>query len=277
MSYKTILVHADLSPHAINRIRLAARLAHTQRGHLTGIAVCSFPSDFYRAAATLYVAPPAAEFARLNHQSSEALDRFETLAHAFDLPQVDARVCQGDSRDVLVREARHADLVVLSQNDPDAAPGAVDDLPEQVLLHGGRPVLLVPYAGKFERLDHHALVAWDGSEAAARAITGAVPLLRRSAAVTLAVLNPQQHGGEEMPGEEMVRHLACHGVRSEVLAQRVPEGLDVGGALLSIASDLCADLMVMGAYGHRRRRELLLGGVTRTCLRSMTVPVLMSH
>jgi len=140
-------------------------------------------------------------------------------------------------------------------------------------------VLVVPYAGKFERVDRHALVAWDGSRAAIRAVTDAVPLLRRSGKVTLAIFNPDSHGSAhgEQPGADMALYLARHGVNVEVLVQKTPDGLDVGNALLSLASDLGVDLMVMGAYGHMRWRELVLGGVTRTIMRTMTVPVLMAH
>ncbi|MBV5325393.1 MAG: universal stress protein, partial [Rhodospirillaceae bacterium] len=105
------------------------------------------------------------------------------------------------------------------------------------------------------------------------------PLLRRSSAVTLVVYNADQQTGVhgEQPGADMALYLARHGVKIEVMAQKTPAGLDVGNALLSLAADLGSDLIVMGGYGHMRWREMIMGGVTRTLLQTMTVPLLMSH
>ncbi|WP_413465224.1 universal stress protein [Janthinobacterium rivuli] len=83
------------------------------------------------------------------------------------------------------------------------------------------------------------------------------------------------HGAQ--PGADIALYLARHGIQVEVLRQTTPPDLPVGEALLSLAANLQADLFVMGAYGHARWNEILLGGVTRTLLRSMTLPVLMSH
>jgi len=281
MSYKTVLVHADLSSQSAKRIRLAAHIASTQRSHLVGAAMCGFPVEYYRTAAMMFAGPlPQSEFDRLRMEAEQALTRFETMASAADVQSFERRLCDDDTLSGMVLQARYADLVVLSQCDPgDCTGGELDALPEHVALYGGRPVLVLPYAGKFERIDRHALVAWDGSRAAIRAVTDAVPLLRRSGKVTLVIFNPDAQPGVhgEQPGADMALYLARHGVNVEVLVQKTPDGLDVGNALLSLAYDLNVDLIVMGAYGHLRWRELVLGGVTRTIIRTMTVPVLMAH
>ena len=281
MSYKTVLVHADLSSQSAKRIRLATHIASTHRSHLVGAAMCGFPAEYYRTAALMFAAPlPQSEFDRLRMEGEQALTRFETMVNAADVQSFERRLCDDDTLKAMVVQARYSDLVVVSQCDPgDSTASELDVLPEHVALYGGRPVLVVPYAGKFERVDRHALVAWDGSRAAIRAVTDAVPLLRRSGKVTLAIFNPDSHGSAhgEQPGADMALYLARHGVNVEVLVQKTPDGLDVGNALLSLASDLGVDLMVMGAYGHMRWRELVLGGVTRTIMRTMTVPVLMAH
>jgi nucleotide-binding universal stress UspA family protein len=202
------------------------------------------------------------------------------MVNAADVQSYERRLIDDDTLNAMVTQARYADLVVVSQCDPaDSAAGQLEVLPEHVALYGGRPVLVLPYAGKFERIDRHALVAWDGSRAAIRAVTDAVPLLRRSGKVTLAIFNPESQYGVhgEQPGADMALYLARHGVNVEVLVQNTPQGLDVGNALLSLSADLGIDLLVMGAYGHLRWRELVLGGVTRTIMRTMTVPVLMAH
>jgi len=281
MSYKTVLVHTDLSSQAAKRIRLATHIACSHRSHLIGAAMCGFPVEYYRTAAMMFAGPvPQTEFDRLRMEAEQALTRFETMVNAADVQSFERRLCDDDTRSAMVVQARYADLVVLSQSDPaDGGASQLDNLAEHVAMYGGRPVLVVPYAGKFERIDHHALVAWDGSRAAIRAVTDAIPLLRRSARVTLAIFNPECQFGVhgEQPGADMALYLARHGVNVEVMVQQTPDGLDVGNALLSLASDLGVDLMVMGAYGHLRWRELVMGGVTRTVIRTMTVPVLMAH
>ncbi|MYM76298.1 universal stress protein, partial [Duganella sp. FT134W] len=109
--------------------------------------------------------------------------------------------------------------------------------------------------------------------------TDALPLLRASARVTLAVYQRRRHNGAHgvQPGADIALYLARHGVKVEVQQNTAGPNEDVGNALLSLAADSGADLLVMGAYGHQRWRELVLGGVTRRVLQSMTLPVLMAH
>jgi nucleotide-binding universal stress UspA family protein len=277
MSYKTILVHVDQSPQAVKRITLAAQLARSQEGHLIGTALTGLTMEYYRNSDMALAGPLSQEeLDQITRNSEQALQRFDALASAVDVSH--AQRYSDDQAEVgLVLQARYADLVVLGQTDPDTSGLSIlRQLPEHLALHGGRPVLVVPFAGTFTHLDRHALVAWDGSRAATRAVTDALPLLRRSARVTLAVFNPDHTRGEE-PGADIALYLARHGVRVEVLRQTTAPGVDVGNALLSLAADTGADLLVMGAYGHQRWREIVLGGVTRRVLQTMTLPVLMSH
>lgn len=280
MTYKTILVHADLSPHAATRYALACQLALAHDAHLVGAAFTGLTQETYRNAAFAYggvLSPTDVELVTSN--SKQALDAFVAKADAAGTAY-ERRISDDDSETGMVLQARYADLLVLSQSDPElTGPNILYKLPEHLALHGGRPVLLVPYAGRYEHIDQHALVAWDGSRAATRAVTDALPLLRRSQRVTLAVFNAQTQYGThgENPGADIALYLARHGVKVEVTQQHTPAGLDIGNALLSLAADIGADLLVMGAYGHQRWREIVLGGVTRRVLQSMTLPVLMAH
>ncbi len=282
MSYKTILVYVDQSPHAHARVELASQLACSNEAHLVGAALTGITMALYRSSSVALGGSqpiPQTELDEITRGAAQALDRFEMQASAVGV-SYERRYSDDDPEMGLVQQARYADLVVLSQTDPDTSGfGMVRKLPECLALNGGRPVLVVPHAGTHTHLDRHALVAWDGSRAATRAITDALPLLRRSARVTLGIFNPGRqdamHG--EQPGADMALYLARHGVKIEVLHQVTPPGLDVGNALLSLAADSGADLLVMGAYGHLRWREIILGGVTRRVLESMTLPVLMSH
>jgi nucleotide-binding universal stress UspA family protein len=119
------------------------------------------------------------------------------------------------------------------------------------------------------------LVAWNGSREAARAAHDALPLLQQADQVHVLAINPGADAGD-IPTAEISQHLARHNVRVEA-SQLVAKDLDVGDVLLSRAADLGSDLIVMGAYGHTRLRETILGGATKHLLAHMTVPVLMSH
>jgi nucleotide-binding universal stress UspA family protein len=175
--------------------------------------------------------------------------------------------------------ARYADIAILGQLDPDSGePDMIRPRPEQVTLASGRPILVVPYAGSFPNLGRRVVIGWNASREAARAVNDAMPLLTAAEIVSILTIDPREgpraHG--ELPGADISLHLARHGVEAEI-ERMVSADLPVGEALLSRAADLGADLLVMGAYGHSRARELVLGGATRSLLRSMTLPVLMSH
>jgi nucleotide-binding universal stress UspA family protein len=280
MSYKTILVHVDQSRHAPARIALAARVARLAGAHLVGSAFSAVSR--YAEAGALAANWPQLRGAceQLRQAASTSLAAFERSASGAGVADCSQRLLDDDAEGGLLLQARYADLVVLSQTDPDEAlPGVPRALPPQLLLHGGRPLLLVPAgtAGAPAMPGSRPLLAWDGSNQAARAITDALPLLRQAGNAILCVLDPEQrpqrHGTE--PGADMALFLARHGVHVELL--RASSGGNAGSALLALAAERQCDLLVMGGYGHQRARELLLGGATRSVLRQMHLPVLMSH
>jgi nucleotide-binding universal stress UspA family protein len=279
MSYKTILVHADQSRHSAARIRIASKIAIAENAHLIGIAMTGISRYLFPGGdvsnADVFV---AAHIESLHDSARSALDAFNTIASGMGVLSTEARLVDDDPDGGLSLQARYADLVVIGQTDPnDTASSIVSDLPQYVMLHCARPVLVVPYAGRFENVGDNVLVAWDGSREASRAVANAIPLLKRASKVTIAVFNPfaeyDVHG--EQPGADIALYLARHNINVEVQRHTV-EG-SIGDALLSLAADLGSDLLVMGGYGHARVREVMLGGVTRTVLKEMTLPVLMSH
>jgi nucleotide-binding universal stress UspA family protein len=145
-----------------------------------------------------------------------------------------------------------------------------------LVLSVGRPVLFVPYAGRFPATGKRVLVAWNASREAARAVSDALPLLARAESFEVVAFEPRPGDHGEVPGADIALYLARHGVKATAARQSAPE-IDIGAQILSRAADTGADLIVMGGYGHSRLRELVLGGVTRSMLEAMTVPVLMSH
>ncbi len=279
MSYKTILVHVDQSRHAAQRIKIAADIAIAENAHLIGAAMTGVSRfayqdstvDLRRTVVTNYLDS-------VNDTANQALAQFDAIAQTMGVLSYEKRLVNDEPEGALCLQARYCDLVVVGQTDPDdSSTRVISDLPEYVVLNSARPVLIVPYAGQFDHVGNNALVAWDGSMEATRAVTDAIALLKRANNVTLALFNPSSqldaHG--EQPGADIALYLARHEIKVEI-AQQTTE-LDVGNALLSLAADLRSDLIVMGGYGHTRFRELLLGGVTMTVLKTMTVPVLMSH
>jgi nucleotide-binding universal stress UspA family protein len=277
MSYKTILVHADLSLHAGARIRLAAAIARAQEAHLVGAAMTGISRFVYSdSGIDLERSVVAGYVDALHEYARQALEQFEAIAREAGVRSFEPRLVGDDPEGGLVLLSRFADLVVLSQTDPGhQVPGVVRDLPEYVMLNVARPVLIVPYAGQYERFDGKALVAWDASLEASRALGNALPLLRHASSVTVAQFNAGNDAGVAAESADLVAWLGRHGIGAQVLQQRT--AIDEGNALLSLAADRQAGLIVMGGYGHTRFRELLLGGVTKTVLECMTAPVLMSH
>lgn len=280
MSYRTILVHADHAANAEVRIRLAAGLANQEQAHLVGAAATGIPR--FISSASMYEGSGVliADYARrASERADRALALFNDVVAGAGVQSYEARLRNEDEYSGLCLQARYADLLVLGQADPEDRNegGLLQDLPEHVILNSGRPVLLVPYAGRFPTLGERPMIAWNGSVEAVRAVTAAIPLLRRATKVTVAIFNaeigPDQHGEE--PGADIALYLARHGVEVEVLNSPTP--IDVGNGILSLAATIGADLLVMGCYGHSRFREKMLGGASNTVLATMTLPVLMAH
>jgi nucleotide-binding universal stress UspA family protein len=172
----------------------------------------------------------------------------------------------------ITQRALVVDLVVLGQNDPDN-PGVLAE-PEYVILGCGRPVLMVPYAGRFDGVGENAIIAWNGSRECARSTRDALPLLQSAKKLEVITINPE--AGEDELHDELVHNLALHGLEAKA-GTHVTKDLSLTGWLLSHVADISGDLIVMGAYSHSSLREIVLGGMTRDMLRSMTVPVLMAH
>lgn len=278
MSYKTILVHVDESSAASERARLAAAIAMAQDAHLIGTAVTGVSR--YLAQTRMLADLDAHLRAQLDfvrERAQRGLTDFGAVAQKAGLSSFEKRLVDDEAGAGICVQARYADLVVIGQTDPNEfSPVTMTDFPQYVVLNSGRPVLLVPYGGHFGTIGRHALVAWNGSIEATRAVSSALPLLRQAARVDVIVFAPatrlDQHGLQS--GADLSAYLARHAVRVNLLSRDTG---DAGNALLLLARDLECDLIVMGGYGHHRFREILLGGVTSHVLEAMGVPVLMAH
>jgi nucleotide-binding universal stress UspA family protein len=172
--------------------------------------------------------------------------------------------------------ARRFDLSICLQSDPDGV--ANDDMIESSLLDSGRPIIVVPYIHKDGLKLDRVVCCWDGGRAAARAINDALPLLAKAARVDLLIIENGKTKNEttEIRGAEMASHLARHDLKVEIEMIPAPD-IEVADAILSHVADESGTLIVMGGYGHPKLSEIVLGGVTRAMLKSMTVPLFMSH
>lgn len=275
MSYKTILVHTDHSRHCEVRIEVAIRMAKQYGAHLIALyteAPFVLPGYLIEASQEIVEAHrKAAEEA-----IAEARAVYKSKVSSIGYKDTEWRSTINHPVDAVRMQARYTDLVVVGQENPFDESNRNKGIPAQLVLVACRPVLVIPYAGSFLSIGRRILVAWNASCEATRAITNALPMLKRADSVTLMALSPKHEHQEEIFVTDIVHYLDRHGIKIEVLTDQVPD-IDVGNALLSRAADLSADLLVMGGYGHSRLREWVLGGATQTILDSMTIPVLMSH
>ncbi|MBI1208304.1 MAG: universal stress protein [Azospirillum sp.] len=193
-------------------------------------------------------------------------------AVSLDHPSVRWREVVGNPPDAMIRESRVSDLAVIDQAAVALDPGATEIL-ESVLLYGGRPVLLAP-AEVPAAVGTSIAIAWDGGAEAARAVAGALPLLRR--AETVHVMTAEAYELDLHASDRLADYLAWSGIKATVVP--IDAGHEsIGAALLHAAGRQGDDLVVMGGYGHSRMREMILGGATRHVLRHAKVPVLLAH
>ncbi len=281
MSYKTILVHVDGSRQVNRRIQIAASLAALYDAHLVGVALTGVPPLLFDPLMLNPVDPAFEPLLKVPRQrAADALANFESIARMIHPGPIETRLEENESALGISLQARYCDLVVLGQFDPDeTAPSTTADFAESVILECGVPVLMIPFASAVESTGRRALVSWNASKQAVRAVHYALPMLQRAAQVDVAVFDPEELPAayRAVPDKDIVDWLARHGIAARVTRQVTTDDIKIGAALLSLATDLGSDLLVMGCYGHTRFREILLGGVSREILRSMTLPVLMAH
>jgi nucleotide-binding universal stress UspA family protein len=256
----------------------AITIAETIDTHVAGIAFAYAPN--FPGYAMLEIPPDilAQMIAESEKVALAAMERFDEAARR-SLVSAEHRLLKtigSEAPEILSTLARRFDLSVFMQSEPNRVNN--DDMIETSLFQSGRPVIAVPYIQKEGLNLDHVVCCWDGSRAAARAINDALPLLVKATTVDLLiVLNEKTKSDQrEIRGAEIAKHLARHDVKVEIETIPAPD-IDVANAILSYVADNAGTLIVMGGYGHSRLREVILGGVTRDMLKSMTVPVFMSH
>jgi nucleotide-binding universal stress UspA family protein len=258
---------AKAQPHVEPALHAAKALGATAIG-LCIVAVQPIPAY---AEAPLAVEVFEEELQRRRADAQALENRFAEAARKAEVTS-EWRGAEGDWLDIAAAHGRTSGLVVLAQDSPKewVGPGETEEL----VLTLGRPVLVIPYIGAGSVVGGRAIVAWSGARESARAVHDATPLLMRASSVVVAGIDLDPAAQSSM--ERLQAQLARYGIKADMRTLS-GVGMDVGDVLLNAVSDQGANLLVMGAYGHSRMRELILGGATRTVFRHMTVPVLLSH
>ncbi len=294
--FHDIMVVLDGTARSEVRLAIAIDLARRNDAHIIGVsALCLLMPPNAPTLGMLYPELPLSpsRFGSLNGvgaaQTEAAPQPFGERAEQIEAEfrQVlrshglrgEFQLTAGKSSEALTGPARQADLIILGQFDPNnPPPRAGRQLVQDILMAAGRPVLVVPYAGRFETIGTRVLVGWNGSRAAARAVHDAMPLL--AGASTVVILQAYSTGRaqsiKDATGLDLSSHLAHHGIKAEI-SRTVINGISAANALLSFATDISADLLIVGGSCHSRPWEFLLGGVTRGLLHDMTLPAFMSH
>ncbi|MBB5461054.1 universal stress protein [Paraburkholderia sp. Cpub6] len=279
MNYRDLLVQLDDSEAARQRFEIALRIARQFGAHLVGLDIAPI-SDAHTFSAIPGAAGLYAEVIRQGEQRRGALrELFDARCrHAEISGQFLCR--DASDRRSIARQARVADLIIAGQTNPNAPETYIHDhIGEQLMLTAGRPVLFLPYTGVFPSVGSRILIAWDGGREATRAVHDALPFISRAQQnIIVTVHGPADEPlGARIPCADIALTLARHDAVVEVLELEGATGEHVGSVLQSCAQGRGCDLIVMGGYGHARWHEAVWGGVTRTLLQSMAVPVLMSN
>lgn len=269
---KSVLLHANQDAGLESRLQAALDLVRLFGGHLTCLHTTPYEAfitgDPFGG---VYALPVVVDqLKRLEEEQRALLDaKLANEGVAWDWLQID-----GPSVQAILDRSRLADLVVLSL----AAKGDDDEpalsLAASVAVHCRAPVMAVPQGTKGLDARGPALVAWNGSAEAAHALRFALPMLRRSSEVHVVTVSEEDR--HHFPATEGCRYLALHGVGAE-LHEAYRDDRPIADVLLGAAASLDARYIVMGAYGHSRLREAVLGGVTRQMMREGPVPLLLGH
>jgi nucleotide-binding universal stress UspA family protein len=268
---KSILLYVNDVVVLVRLLAAALAIAHQQGGHLSCIQVTPV-SDYVAIDPFGGVYQLKTLFEDLAKRAAEARARVEARLTTERI-EWDWSIYDDGVAASIVSRSRLADLIVLSQSDHSGSK-SVNPLPlvADVSIHARTPVLAVPIAGTAFNPAGTAMIAWNGSPEAANAVRAALPLLKMASAVQVISFDEDQ----SFPMADVRRYLAAHGVTAGCNDHKL-NGKTVGEALCHISSTLPAAYIVMGAYGHTRLREAVLGGVSRHMLAHSPVPLLLAH
>lgn len=279
MAYKTLLTIVRSEDEAAAQIAAAAALARVHDAHLDilCLGIDEVQLGYYFAGADAVLQQTSIALAREKAEALLAAAETHVKAEGVRYALRGMVSQYGVLNDVVGQAARFSDLVVMPRPYGKDASLEKEAILEAALFAGGAPVLVLPDAGLPAGFPSKAVIGWNESTQALVAVRSALPFLQQAGQAEVTIIDPPKHGAEQVdPGERLSTLLDRHGVKVEIaiLARAVPKVSDV---IIQHLVDTSADLLVMGAYGHSRFREALIGGATRDLLESCPVPLLMAH
>jgi nucleotide-binding universal stress UspA family protein len=276
MAFKDILVYADATPYAAARLDVAAKVAIAHGAHLMALHVDHTPYMPVDIMGTGVAAQVRQWQKTLQKERADKVRHLVDEASQRNGIAIEWRQAEGEVNDLIQTHAAYTDLIVVSQEgNPFDLEQPIDPSPGALALSSGRPVMVVPgRVGSYD-VGSNILVAWKSSAESVRAVHDALPFLQKAKTVTVLEANPQD-SGKRLVGAEIAQHLARHGVRVSAMSVKEASVSD-GQLILARAAEIGADMIVMGAYGHSRLREVVLGGVTKHVLKQQNIPIFMAH
>ena len=276
MPVKTILVHLANDDQSPARLSAAAGLARRLSAHLTALYVTTpahMPAAVTgRGASSAYLAEATA----IAQEKAEKMRGTVIEAMRREGMSIELEIVDGEPVEAIASESRFADIAIVGQSpsltlDSVIALHPMEDLP----LATACPCLVLPHGiTPSATIGRRVVLGWKDTRTTARAMHDAVPMLESAESVLLLAIH--EDGGPDATADAAAAYLARHGIPVEVRVQRAPDG-DAGPTLIAAAAAAKADMLVMGAFGHSRWREIVFGGATNHVIRHMTVPVLFAH
>jgi len=279
MEFKNILVHLDHSSGCNNRLQTAFELAREFDAGVTGLFVVPdyvVPS-YVEAQISVDVITDVTEKALA--RAAETMATYQKLADDAGI-SMQGQVMEGQVIPILREHSKYSDLLLLGQDQPEDPDNASYGLADSLLFEGACACMVVPHSGKLSTPGKRILLTWNASRESARALREAMPLLSRAETVVVLSSEPDDGDSSTASGHpharELARFLESHGIEAISSGISDPD-ISASEAIIGQAADMNADLIVMGAYGHTRLREIILGGVTRDLLKQPPVPLLLAH
>lgn len=279
MSFKTLLAVITDQSHLTETLNQSVALATALDAHLDVlcIGVDRTQTGYYYAGMNAAVLQET-----LNQARDDAAGLAKSAKQHLDASGlrwgVTEAVCQlADVARFVAAHARFADLAVVPRPYGEDRGIELEPAVEGALFEGQSPVIVLPDGGPELKMPEKVAIGWNESAEALRAVRSALPFLSAAQTVHIVVIDPPKHGPTRSdPGGQLSQFLARHDVKVEidVLSKTMPRVSDV---MRRHVTDINADLVVMGAYGHSRFREAILGGATRNMLETCEVPVFMAH
>ena len=279
MAVKDILVICDAGEANDYRIETSLLIAKVFQSHVTAIHLTPYPaasdssSGFSKAAD--YLASDQKELAKATAESIKT--KFEAKASELEVPY-EWMCIDGVDVDFIIDNARYADIVVLPQGYSRLGEESTQRIDDYLSIYIGRPIIVLPDIKRIFNLPKRIIIAWDESQEATRAVHDALPLLEYAEAVQIVSVSkkPEEEKAHIIYSDALRKHLSHHSINIEAIyVDQLAKG--TGNTILQSAIEYDADLIVMGAYGDTRLKEIVLGGATRYLLNKTTIPLFLSH